>query len=35
LNNKTVTLKFKGASVSVTGPLPVTEDSYPYNATDR
>lgn len=35
MNRKVIDIKSKGASVSVTGPLPVTKESYPYNAANR
>ena len=35
LNHKVIDIKSKGAAVTVTGPIPVTGESYPYNAANR
>ena len=35
MDSKTIDISFKGASPSFTGPIPVTEDSYPFNAANR
>jgi len=35
MNNRVVNINYKGASSAITGPIPVTDDSYPFNAASR